>query len=93
MVAEADGWDVVDPPSLLAYGRRVKPPTPKIATSGALSTGVKDSMPAAPKLVTVKVEPLSNSGSMLPLCAVAIGLKVGDASQGQQVGVLQDRDQ
>ena len=40
--------------------------TPRMPTCGGLSTGVKLSMPKAPRLVTVKVPPLSSSGVILP---------------------------
>ena len=58
-------------PSAAWRGRWTVVHTPRMPVWGGLITGVKDSTPKEPRLVTVKVPPLSRSGLMLPLRALA----------------------
>ena len=46
--------------------------TPRIATCGGLSRGVKDSIPKPPRLLTVKVAPDKSSTEIVPCTACAV---------------------
>ena len=46
--------------------------TPRIPVCGGLITGVKDSIPIAPRLVTVNEPPVKRSGLIEPFCASVI---------------------
>ena len=57
------------PPSLLRTGLSVIASTPKMATWGGLITGVKDSTPSPPRLLTVKVASTMSSAPSVPSTA------------------------